>query len=466
MSIRRNRSLIACLVFALLMICVLFSSIVIFSYVSLCVYIAYWLSIYRFNKTFFVKYLAFIFAAIATVAGAAIIELLPEIYLPELRCQSHFSGSLPLLILSYWIFIYVLEIREYRYGRILKIQVDFLRKNRARKVIGGLSAASGMVLLVLFLYVVTYTLPASLLGIDRFGFATTYDMPWMIAKIRDYSYLLIVFPILALVYANRLIAVASIVLYCAYNLWIGEKFGAFFTLLCIFFIVFYGKIVSMNQRKLKRILWRGLIVFLTLIVLASLIISNLNGITPYDYFFQRTAQQGQLWWKTYDLYRGKTHASEFSNEMDAFFAGDKSNQESVGAKNGIYKVMYLCAPASLVSARLAGGSRYTQADYAVMYYYFGAFGVIIYSILMGIIVSSIVNSFILALREKEYIKAMIYIRFFMMIRTAFSMFTFGGFISTISILSYLYIGLTHGRRFRFGFHRKAEIQVDRGMVNG
>ena len=465
MYIKGNRFIYTSLMFVLLVICVLFSHINIFSYIALFVYIAYWMYLYHFEKTYFVKYLSFIFVSVGVVVGTFIIELFPKQYLYELRCQSHFSGSLPLLIFSYWIFLYVLELREYCYRKVLKIRVEFFNNIKGKKVINIFAAISGSLLLVLFLYVATHTLPSFLLKIDRIAFGQIYKMPWIISKLRSIIYLLLFFPLLALIYANRLIGIISIILYCAFNFWIGEKFGSFFTLLCVFFIIFYNKSVFMDQSRLKRILWCGIIIFLTLLFLASFIMVSAHGNAPFNYFYQRTAEQGQLWWKTYDLYKGTVHPAEFVNEISAFIEGDKSIQESVGEQNGIYKIMYLCAPANVVSSVLAGGVRYSQADYAVMYYYFGIFGVIIYSVLMGIIVSRIVNSFILAINKNEYIKALIYLRFLNMIRSSFCMFTFGEFIDIFSILSYVYLIFAHGRCLQFGSHRNVKSYAEIGEIN-
>ncbi len=192
---------------------------------------------------------------------------------------------------------------------------------------------------------------------------------------------------------------------------------------------------------------------------------SITDLDPYEYFSERVSQQGQLWWRIYDLYGGNIHPDEFVNEINAFFEGDKPNQECIGAKNGIYKVMYLCAPETVVTNKLSTGSRYIQADYAVVYYYFGVLGVIIYSVLMAIIVSRIVNLFILALKKKEFIKTLIYLRFFNMIRSSFCMLTFGEFLDIISILSYVYLIFTYGRRLKLGSHRNMKSQVENGEIN-
>lgn len=102
MRVKRSSFIINGVVFVILLLCVLFSHIEIFSYLLLGVYCGYWIYLFHFNKTtHFVKHLAVIFVAVGTVVRATVIELFPTQYLFELRCRSYFSGSLPLLIFSY-----------------------------------------------------------------------------------------------------------------------------------------------------------------------------------------------------------------------------------------------------------------------------------------------------------------------------------------------------------------------------
>lgn len=101
MRVKRSSFTINGVVFVILLLCVLFSHIKIFSNLSLGVYCVYWIYLFYLNKTSFVKYFTFIFAAVGPVTGATVVELFSQQYLPELRYQSHFTGSLPLLISSY-----------------------------------------------------------------------------------------------------------------------------------------------------------------------------------------------------------------------------------------------------------------------------------------------------------------------------------------------------------------------------
>ena len=442
-----------------LMLCAVGSSFKIFSYISLCMIAIYWLNLIHYDKTYIIKYFAFIFSAMGTVVGAALIEFMPTFYLPELKCSSHFSGSLPLLILSYWLFLFVLEIKDHYYGQTLRgIRVDFSRNKKAKGKINLLAACSGCLLLVLFLYEALHFPPSIRIGMDRFIYRSTYKLPWILSRLSDMSYLLLLFPLLALIYANRTVAVISILAYCAHFLWTGEKFGGFFSLLCFLLIFFYDQVTHFGKHKLRRIMRYIIVAFLALVLLAVFVVVKTTRSDPKDYFVTRASQQGQLWWKIYDLYQGDTHPAEFDNEIRALVSGSKSNQESIGAQHGIYKAMYLCAPESTVTFKLGTGARYTQGDYAVVYYYFGVPGVLVYSIIMGLVVSHIVNSLILTLKRRDYIRAFIYLRFFTMIRVSFSMFTFEGFLDVLSILSYLYLIYSHGKKFR-------PRLVDRQMLN-
>ena len=126
--------------------------------------------------------------------------------------------------------------------------------------------------------------------------------------------------------------------------------------------------------------------------------------------------------------------------------------------------MYLCDPEEVVTNKLVSGSRYSEAGYAVMYYYFGVLGVIFYSILIGLVFSGIMKALINALQTEDYIKAMIYMRFFMLIRAAFSMFTFGEFLDIISILSYAYLIFEHIKSSRLKNQAKMNLQASRVII--
>ena len=465
MTIKKSRFNFNIVLTIMMFVCTIFSGIKFFSYFAIVFFGVYLICLWLYDKTFFLKYLAFVFTSVGTIAGVVVIELFPSMYLSELRCQSDFVGSLPLLIVGYWIFLLVLEIMDNRYKQSINdMPIDLFENEKYQKKINLIASFALIPLIMLLCYAISHFPAAFSLNIDRFTYASNFNFPWILSKFKNIAYLFVCMCLLALIYANKGIGVIGVAVYFMYFLWTGEKFGPFWSVLCIMAIVYYNKFLSIEKSKRRKIIKTAMIIFTVLILLAVYIASNTLNINSYDYFVGRAAQQGQLWWRTYDLYGGNIHPNEFVNEINAFFEGDKPNQECIGAKNGIYKVMYLCAPESVVTNKLFSGSRYTQADYAVVYYYFGFPGVVVYSILMGLIISGIVNSFILSLQNKDYIKAMIYLRFFTMIRASFSMFTCGGFISLLSILSYLYLIFTHLSKLRFRLRQKVNMQTKRVRI--
>lgn len=463
MLIKRNRYCLNISLLLLLLVCVLFSWIKFFSYFALAIFVIQWIGLWYYDKTFFLKYMVAAFTLIGDAIGIAVIEIFPSIYLGELRCQSYFTGALPLFIFCSWISLFVLEIMDYRYRQSLEnISIEKIKDKSFKKRINLFACFSCVILIIQLLYAISYFPPSFSLGVDRFVYDSNYSFPWILNKVKNLAPVLVCLSILALLYANKAIGLVGVAAYFIYFLWIGEKFGSFFTLLSILMICYYNKFVNIKKGKRRKITVIAIIILIVLVLVAVFIASNIIGISPYEYFVHRTAQQGQLWWKTYDITKGKVHPLEFKNEIYAFIEGNKPIQECVGANNGIYKIMYLCAPEAVVTNKLASGSRYSEAGYALMYYYFGVPGLIIYSILFGIIISGVIRMFINALQTEDYIKAMIYVRFFMLTRTAFSMFTFGDFLDIISILSYAYLIFAHVRSSRIKYHVKINMREDRG----
>ncbi|MCY3079923.1 oligosaccharide repeat unit polymerase [Aerococcus sp. JJEM-2022b] len=420
-------------------ICSIFSRIKFFSYIALLfftVYFVFYLVLK--NKEFALKYLAFLFISGTAVLGTSIIELIDGIFLVELRTYSSFVGSLPLLILGYWFFWFIIELFDFNLNSTINYnKIDELSKYKIFFAIMNLIIL--VMFLLLFSKVAAY--PAFLLGVDRFIYASEFLQLGILEKVATNAPLLAVFPILTIIYNNnfhRILGIVSLSIYVLYFIWIGNKFGPFFTLICVFLLVYYKKIMNNGEIFLKRIFAVSITIF-TLVLLYTIMfstsISSYNGIS---YIEQRASQQGQLWWKTYDIV-DSTHPEEFINEVKALNNGKESISDNIGSDYGIYKIMYLCAPKKLVDAKLTSGSRYSEAGFATMYYYFGKFGVLVFSCLIGCLIAITINAFLKYLALGDYIKALIFLRFFLLERTAITMFTFNDFFGIVSILSYMYL---------------------------
>lgn len=427
----------------ILFFCVILSHFYIFGFVSMALFVIYMIYIATKCQGFMIKYLAFLFIAGMAIIGTSIIELGPSIYLNELQCPSSYVGALPLQIFSYWLFIFTLYIIDYKYG-VNVTELNFNTSKQFQKFVNSASLAVFILFALLFSNVVAHS--SLFLGIDRFIYASQYGVTGIWGIIVAESPLLIIFPILSIIYGNKIIGISSVLLYILYFLWTGNKFGPFFTLLCIFLLVYYKTILKKGKKYIKKILLVAGIGFVFLVGYAVFFATSTSSYGSATYVVQRAAQQGQLWWKTYEQC-DSIHLSEFSDEIEAMGDDKESISDNIGSNNGIYKIMYYCAPKSLIDFKLSTGSLYTEAGFATMYYYFGVPGVVFFAIFCGIIFSLTINAVIKALNEKDYIKVFILIRFFMIERTFISTFIYNDFYDLLSILSYIYLLVMIKKKF-------------------
>lgn len=426
------------------LLCTMLSFLKIFSFISFIAFAIYIIYIAFNCQEFIIKYLAFLFIAGMAIIGTAIVELGTSIYLKELQCYSAYAGSLPLLILTYWLFICTLYIIDYKYSFSVK-ELNFNNSKQFCKYINLLSLVVLILFALLFSNVISH--PALFLGMDRFIYASKYGVSGIWRIITNEAPLLIIFPILSIVYGNKLIGISTILLYILYFLWTGNKFGPFFTLLCIFLLVYYKDILRKGKKYIKKIIFISGIGFAFLLIYTVFFATSTSPYESVSYIMQRAAQQGQLWWRTYGQC-DSIHPGGFLDEIKSIGNGKEAINDNIGSSNGIYRIMYYCAPKSLVDYKLSTGSLYTEAGFASMYYYFGIPGVIFFAVFCGIIFSLTIIFFIKTLNKKDYIKALIIIRFFILERTFISMFLYNDFYDLLSILSFIYLIIMARKKFQ------------------
>lgn len=434
-TISREEISLTCILFLLFTSCVLFSESEWSSILSLIGFGAYCIYLLKIDILYYIKYLAFIFIAFSAILGTTVIEFF-NLYLVELQCESSYVGSLPLLILGYWCLLVSFRIFDTR--KQIKNLSDSLKLNNSEiKILRIFVWGVCLIFLLMFLKVIKY--PAFLLGIDRFAYSMYYQPSGIWSIISNISPLLLVFPILYFINGKRVISSITILLYFFYALWTGNKFGPFFTLICIFLLIYSNKLIEKGKKYIKRVTGLLVIIF-TLLIAFTIYFSQMSSdFTSLEYISTRAAQQGQLWWKSYELSNGEIHSEEFDEEISSAFSQDNSVSNNIGADYGIYKMMYYCAPNKLVDFKLSTGSRYTEAGMALINYYFGPIGLILFSNFIGFIIVKTINGFINCLTKRDYIKALILLRFFMIERTFLTMFVLSDITDVISLLSYLYL---------------------------
>ena len=235
-KINKQTTLITFVCGTIFVICCILSQFQISSYIALVTFAAYFIYLTSKNPAMYAKYLAYVFMMCAAVIGTVIIEF-NNIYLKELETSSHFAGSLPLLLVSYWLLFVVF----YLFENNKKVSIINIEKSSLNlKFISFINIATGITIIIfsiMFLSVIRNA--AFLLGVDRFVYASLFETNKIVNILTNLAGNFILFPILSILYGKKYLGWISLILYFLYFLWIGNKFGPFFTAMCILCLIYY-----------------------------------------------------------------------------------------------------------------------------------------------------------------------------------------------------------------------------------
>ena len=365
--------------------------------------------------------------------------------------------SLILAQLLFFVCIYEWEKKEENKHR----KVFEIRKSINENTICMLNCFVFVLYLSLFVHVLPYS--AIKLNIDRMTFSSLGLDSGIWGYLSKWAQFFIVIPIGCIAYTRKkkfkVFGVITLIIYCLYYLWIGNKFGSFFSLFCVFCMLNFSRF-DLKEKTLKRVFLIVLGVIAVLILVAAWIFTKYqnqsSGVNTY--LQNRLAEQGQLYWRTYEVSGGKYHLSEIGDEIVGQFSGLSRTEDLVGAKHGVYHIMYLCAPKQRVDAFILYGSRYTEAGYASVFYYFGAFGCIILAILFARIIVSLTNMIIISTKNNNLLGMILMVRLYFVTCTALSMFLFSDYFTGTSILTYLWCIYLRSGGKTITFKRKSDIR--------
>lgn len=370
-----------------MVLCVAGSKFLASTYAATLLMCVFLLAVLWWSPQFYPKYLQFIFAVVTDIVGCLSCELVPA-DLVELGVASQFYGSAPLLIFGRWIFVVAILAFDRRFG----VEKVLCSENNVNAVSQPSALAQSMTWLLNFAFFIVVTMcfarvitkPAFLLGVDRFKYGSQYLTGFWSSATRWLGYLVVI-PLIAIRMKQIPLSVANIGIYCMYMLWTGNKFGAFFSLLCMVMYAFYDKLYALGRQGLSKLL--AVLVFIMALLVAGTVSIEVvtHGFDPVQYLAGRTAQQGQLWWKVYGTYEPASGFVELETETREQIEGllqDKTDtSQNIGSQYGIYKIMYLSTDTGTVGIKLASGSRYTEAGFPAAYYYCGAVGVVLFAAL-------------------------------------------------------------------------------------
>lgn len=437
----------------ILIICTILHRIPLFSVISVGVWVLFMIDIVKNDKKFVLRYLYYVYISSAVIASLVMCEFTSGYYLSEINSNTKFVGSLPLLILGQFIFLRSLEFgkaEKVALGPVLSSEIGDngfnSKNNKAIKVLRYIN----MIVLVLFAYLFfsIITRPAFLLNTDRtFYFSLYAPQNKLFSLIRGQSSVMVSIPLLLLIFdkGKKVLPVTSVILYSMFHLWVGNKFTPFISVACIFFMLYSSDLNTVKAYKIKKVMKGGIAFMGFAVFMAVIIQSQLSNLNRSNYAITRFSQQGQLWWKTYDLTE-EMHPKEFLNEIDNLFSGREDIQDYVDSNVGIYKIMYLCGPKSLVDHRLSIGTRYTEGGYACAYVYFGIVGVVLFALFNAFCVFHLVKGIFSAVANTDYIKFIILIRLLLRFNAFIPMFTLGELIDIGCIVSYIYLLVFHNSK--------------------
>lgn len=364
------------------------------AYISLVNYLLFIL--YNYRKYFLEFNIGslLLFLTSLQIFGCFIVET-SIIYLPELKKYSFFKGSLPELILIYIIFFYSLF--YFLHKVIIKKDILKIRKNKI-----NLKISEKLIIFLIFLYNIYFLYkvvktPYYELNVDRFNYNEIVfnSLEFFFFKL---NFLIVI--LLSNVYIRtkkvlvKIFIVINIIILILVLFLSGNKFGEYITIMFMIFLVFLPLFYK-NIKNLKKIFKKLLIGFLTVIAITymhkKMYDTNYNFNKFYNYVIQRGAQQGQLWWGTYDRkYKGNIEEVilEIVNGKAKYQYNKKINEQT-----GIWKIMLLNAPQQVVEAKYESGSRYSCSSKASINYYFGIIGNIIFSIILAKLFSLLYKMF-------------------------------------------------------------------------
>ena len=376
----------------LLMILTCIFKLEILAFILMAIYILDYIN----DKEFMIKYAYVIFLICSNIGGVLAIELSKSsFYLYEIAQMTYQSGALGPIILAQMITLEGIKIFERKYGKKVKCN-KFCFTGKSIKYI-----CIGIIFIISIMLLKVINKPFFMFGYDRFAYQK--DILSSI-EIKIGNMLLWLSPLFYILIKNKnkKLGILGIILFNFYFFWIGHKFSLFFMGFQLGFIVLVDNIDYINLKKYFTKLIKIFVVMIVAVSFQSIVVQGRSFSENIDYFKVRLAQQGQLWWGVYkeDNYHN-LHLDEAKKEAELFFT--LKEDEKLKYNLGMFKVMRLVAPNSIVDAKINQGSRYAYSTQASILYYFNYPILIVFNLFLGIGLAYITNLFIKYINEKNVI---------------------------------------------------------------
>lgn len=369
--------------------------------IALTVLLWFW----AYKKELVVKYFYWILISVWNLIDIFALENW-SLYLPNLYLYSQHTGSLYIRIIGFLALLTFLAVFDDCHSRRSEMRSAAVDD----KVITGRLFLLATVAAYCLLFIAL--IDGLMNGYFASGAASRYEYNMNATGLSQYYYplLRLAIPVVA-VYAQRRgkpsVLLAYIAVFLGYLILTGNRFGALLIVVSLAFISYLfpqqkepGDIRELSKRAIT-----ALCVCACILLAYSLI----QGIyergsleLALENLFDRLfTGQGDVWWGIFAQDpSGSLRLDELGDELQAF---NQAGLNQIQFNFGIYKMMHLIAPDSVLQAYANTGARFTASTEASLYYYFGFIGVIAGQIIVAWIASKLTNELIAACRAQNII---------------------------------------------------------------
>lgn len=354
------------------------------------------------TPNFILRYLMCLFMMLGNLLGVYLCET-NSLWLSELAVKSYPAGSFPLLVIGWSLFLTTLYIFDNLFSlepsNVIINSFDFKLGKYLINLKSIIPIATFVLNIVLLCQLIPH--PFFLEKLDRFKYFETYLIG---LRGKEYNWLSTSIPMcLALMFTYRTVLLyLNIIIYFIILFMTGEKFGGYWNTVVFFSIIFSIYNDGKDNRETYKLIAKLFVIFFFILGILffhrTLNYGRSTLQSQKTYFIQRIAQQGQLWWRTYSLFKEEDYKkNNLQDEYKTFFQLDDRNEKKFN--HAIYKIMRYTTPSNIFNQKVSSGSRYSTSTFASMYFYFKENGVVIYGIAGAIVYWLIMRSFIYSVRH-------------------------------------------------------------------
>lgn len=409
-----------------------------FDYVLVGIVIVMFISLLFYKPSIILKYFFSCFYSIFMLSGVFLCNNI-DLYLVELGVNTKYNGSFGLAIIYIIIWFSSLIFFDNFFSKKFKY---YLPENKYTKstffnnLIYKFMFAFG-----LFLFLLVIRNPSFLLNsVDRFLYRAEY-LPAIASKFQTTYVYFVPFLVLPLVVGKDkinkkwIIKIFFVLLpFILYGFWTGNKFGLYLNIVILLLspltvLLMKGKIKfskkesleisDIHEQIIRKKIYKILPILFILFFAILIPYYTFRGVDAQKGIFTRVTQQGQLWWKTFELEKNEPYRlEELSDEINPLI--DAVAGKDIRKSYGIYKIMNLTTPSHIVKNKLRSGSRYSAQGIEIAYYYMKNIGLILHAVLRGMVEAFLVCLLVKYVFSYRLIETWIIARFILMSHSIFT----------------------------------------------